>query len=56
MSEIRQVQCMGIMAHSRGAQPNLLEWLKKDFLEEGWLGPQVAEAGVFKPGAVEATH
>lgn len=34
------------MAHSRGAQPNLLEWLKKDFLDEGWLGPQVAEAGV----------
>lgn len=38
------------MAHSRGAQPNLLEWLKKDFLDEGRLGPQVAEAGVSSQG------
>ena len=34
------------MAHSRGTQPNLLEWLKKDSLDEGQLGPQVLKAGV----------
>ena len=34
------------MAHSRGTQPNLLEWLKKASLDEGQLGPQVLKAGV----------
>ena len=37
---------MGIMAHSRGTQPSLLEWLQKDFLDEGQLAPQVTKAGV----------
>lgn len=42
---IRQAQSMGITAQSRGPQPHLLKWLKKDFLEEGQLGPQVTRAG-----------